>query len=47
MAAIWTCLALSMLFAELANSFQDIRMNVRAPALHGAREGSPAYSATP
>ena len=47
MATIWSCLALSMLFAELANSFHDIKVNVRAPAAartdHG---GSPAYSAT-
>ena len=47
MAAIWTCLALSMVFAELANSFSDIRMNLRAPAsLRSEREGTPAYSAT-
>ena len=47
MAAIWSCLALSMVFAELANSFSDIRMNVRAPAsLRSEREGTPAYSAT-
>ena len=47
MAAIWACLALSMVFAELANSFADIRMNVRAPAsLRREHEGTPAYSAT-
>jgi hypothetical protein len=47
MAAIWTCLALSMLFAELANSFSDIRMNVRAPAtLPREPKVTPAYSAT-
>jgi uncharacterized membrane protein YgdD (TMEM256/DUF423 family) len=45
MAAIWSCLALSMVFAELANSFYDIRMNLRAPAtLRSEREGTPAYS---
>src|SRR5262249_453205 len=32
MAAIWACLALSMVFAELANSYHDIRLNLRAPA---------------
>ena len=31
MAAIWACLALSMIFAELANSFDDIRSTLRAP----------------
>ena len=47
MAAIWACLALSMLFAELANSYYDIRMNLRAPApLRKEPEGTPAYSAT-
>ena len=47
MAAIWACLALSMVFAELANSFQDIRVNLRAPAsVRSEREGTPAYSAT-
>lgn len=47
MAAIWACLALSLLFAELANSFYDIRMNLRAPAaLRTEREATPAYSAT-
>jgi len=47
MAAIWACLALSMVFAELANSFHDIRVNLRAPAaVRGEREGTPAYSAT-
>jgi len=47
MAAIWACLALSMVFAELANSFHDIRMNLRAPVLlRSEREGTPAYSAT-
>ena len=47
MAAIWACLALSMVFAELANSYHDIRMNLRAPAsLRSEREGTPAYSAT-
>ena len=47
MAAIWACLALSMLFAELANSFYDIRMNLRAPgALRTERGPAPAYSAT-
>jgi len=47
MAAIWACLALSMLFAELANSFYDIRMNLQAPAaLRREREVTPAYSAT-
>lgn len=47
MAAIWACLALSMVFAELVNSFHDIKMNLRAPAsVRGDREGTPAYSAT-
>ena len=47
MAAIWTCLALSMVFAELANSFYDIRLNLRAPApVRSGREAAPAYSAT-
>jgi len=47
MAAIWACLALSMVFAELANSFYEIRMNLRAPAsLRSEHEGTPAYSAT-
>jgi hypothetical protein len=47
MAAIWACLALSMVFAELANSFYEIRINLRAPAsLRVEREGTPAYSAT-
>ena len=46
MAAIWACLALSMVFAELANSFYDIRNNLRAGAsLRSEREGTPAYSA--
>lgn len=47
MATIWACLALSMLFAELANSFYDIKMNVRAPAaVRNERDGAPAYPAT-
>jgi hypothetical protein len=47
MAAIWACLALSMVFAELANSFYDIKVNLRAPAaLRSEREGTPVYSAT-
>jgi hypothetical protein len=47
MAAIWACLALSMLFAELANSFYDIRTNLQAPAaLRSERDVTPAYSAT-
>ena len=47
MAAIWACLALSMVFAELANSFHDIRINLRAPAsLRSEREATPVYSAT-
>lgn len=47
MATIWSCLALSMVFAELANSFYDIKVNVRAPAsLRPEHGGSPAYSAT-
>ena len=47
MAAIWSCLALSMLFAEIANSFYDIRVNLRAPAaLRGDRERAPAESLT-
>jgi hypothetical protein len=47
MAAIWACLAMSMLFAELANSFEDIKVNLRAPAaLRGRPEPTPAYSAT-
>ena len=43
MAAIWSCLALSMLFAELANSFDDIKVNLRAPALRPRRRDAPAY----
>lgn len=47
MATIWSCLALSMLFAELANSFYDIKVNVRAPApVRPGHGGAPAYSAT-
>ena len=47
MAAIWTCLALSLLFAELANSFHDIRINVRAAApIRRERNAAPAFSAT-
>jgi hypothetical protein len=47
MAAIWACLALSMVFAELANSFHDIRTSLRpAASLPSEREGTPAYSAT-
>ena len=47
MAAIWSCLALSMLFAELANNFYDIRVNLRAPAPVRSEPGrTPAYSAT-
>ena len=47
MAAIWSCMALSMVFAELANSFHDIRINLRAPAaLRTERERTPAYSAS-
>ena len=48
MAAIWSCLALSMVFAELANSFDDIRSNLGAPAsLRRERAAMSAYSATP
>jgi hypothetical protein len=37
MAAIWSCLALSMVFAELANSFSDIRSTcVRRPGAQWA-----------
>ena len=47
MAAIWACLALSMLFAEIANSFYDIKMNLRAPtSLRSERGAAPALSAT-
>jgi predicted membrane protein DUF2306 len=47
MAAIWSCLALSMLFAEIANSFYDIKVNLRAPAsVRSEPAGTPAYSAT-
>jgi hypothetical protein len=47
MAAIWSCLALSMLFAELANSFHDIRTNLRAPvSVRREPEGTPAIAAT-
>lgn len=47
MAAIWACLALSTLFAELANSYYDIRLNLRAPVpLRRASEETPALSAT-
>jgi|KBSMisStandDraft_5_1062788.scaffolds.fasta_scaffold440015_2 hypothetical protein len=44
MAAIWACLALSMLFAEFANSFHDIRLNLRAPVSLREREATPVYS---
>lgn len=40
MAAIWACLALSMVFAELANSYYDIKANLRAPAAMRAGQGS-------
>jgi hypothetical protein len=30
--AIWSCLALAMLFAELANNYYDIRAAVSTPA---------------
>ena len=43
MAAIWACLALSMVFAELANNYADIRMNLRAPARTPEREPSSAF----
>ena len=47
MAAIWSCLALSMVFAELANSYADIKVNLRAPApLRSQGDGTPAYSVT-
>jgi hypothetical protein len=47
MAAIWACLALSMVFAELANSFHDIRINLRAPAaLRTERDRAPGYPGT-
>ncbi len=47
MAAIWTCLALSMVFAELANSFDDLKTSLRAPAsLRTERERPAAYSAS-
>jgi hypothetical protein len=47
MAAIWSCMALSLVFAELANSFQDIKVNLPAPAsVRSEREGAPALSAT-
>jgi len=47
MAAIWSCLALSMLFAELANSFYDIKVNLRVPAsVRSEQAGTPALSAT-
>ena len=44
MAAIWSCLALSMVFAELVNSFEDVRINLRRPALRGERARTPAYT---
>ena len=31
MAAIWACLALSLVFAEFANNYHEIRMNLSAP----------------
>lgn len=47
MAAIWTCLALSMVFAELANSFYDIKVNLAAPAsVRRERDATPVLSAT-
>jgi hypothetical protein len=44
MAAIWACLALSMVFAELANNLHEIRMNLRAPAHTPTREPAGVYS---
>ena len=45
MAAIWSCLALSMVFADLANSYDDIRLNLRVPARTVSdRKPAPAYS---
>ena len=45
MAAIWACLALSLLFAEIANSYGEIRMALRAPVRRQLRrEPAPAYS---
>ena len=47
MAAIWSCMALSLVFAELANSFYDIKVNLRVPAsVRSEREGTTALSAT-
>ena len=46
MAAIWSCMALSLVFAELANSFADIKVNLRAPVpVRNEPQGTPAYSA--
>jgi hypothetical protein len=44
MAAIWSCLALSLLFAELANSYNDIRLAARSPERRTSRQPAPAYS---
>jgi hypothetical protein len=47
MAAIWACLALSLLFAELINSFDDIGNTLHASVpLPVKRTETPAYSAT-
>ena len=44
MAAIWACLALSLLFAEIANGYQDIRLAARSPERRAMRQPAPAYS---
>ena len=44
MAAIWSCLALSLLFAEIANSYNDIRLAARSPEHRPIRQPTPAYS---
>lgn len=49
MTVIWSCLALSMLLAELANSFQDIGLALRVPSGQraGQRSARPAVAPTP
>jgi hypothetical protein len=44
MAAIWACMAMSLVFAEFANSYFDIRMNLRAPARTADRGPAGVYS---
>jgi hypothetical protein len=43
MAAIWACLAMSMVFAELANNYAEIRINLWGPARTPERERLSAF----